>query len=106
MATRDGGPRLEAQLVRGVERCHLVALRERRVVRPGVDANATDGPAPLDDGGPLAELRRLDGGPRPGRTTADADEVEVEGAAHCPWFVTGPARARSYRNGCANPSPT
>src|SRR5229473_933831 len=48
----------------------------------GIDADPADTPALLDDGGPLAELRGLHGGPLARRTAPDADQVEVIGRAH------------------------
>src|SRR5262245_57688841 len=58
-------------------RDHGLAKRLARN-RPGVETHAADARTLLDDGGALAELRRLHGGPLARGTAADGDEVEVE----------------------------
>jgi hypothetical protein len=51
--------------------------------RPGVDGNAAHAQPVLDDQHALAELRRLDGGPPPGRPAADHNEFERLSFSHC-----------------------
>ena len=58
--------------------------------RAGLDADAADAPAPLDDRRPLPELRRLHRRALAGRPAARRDEVEVEGRTHRPRPAVNP----------------
>jgi hypothetical protein len=50
--------------------------------RAGGETGSTDGGSTLDQGNALAQLRRLNGAALACRTTANADEIVVEGVAH------------------------
>ena len=87
-----------ALLALGVERVGHVERAPRELVehgdaqglggdRAGVDRDAAEALAALDDGDALAELGGLDGGLLAARSRADDEEVEVHGASLTPRSV-------------------
>src|SRR5262249_46141727 len=76
------GPEVRPEMTRGFDAGGGIIPADRlakgfRRNRAGLDAHPPDAPLFFDDSDPLAELRSLNGGPLPGRSAADADEVDV-----------------------------
>ncbi len=71
IGTRRGGGEVQHCLAKGLARD-----------RAGGETGSPDRGSTLDEGNALAQLRRLNGAALARRTTANADEIVVEGVAH------------------------
>jgi hypothetical protein len=97
-----GGPRVEPGPRQSVALAREPGEGDHRLAQglardgAGVDADAAHGAALLDDGGAMAQLGGLNGGPLARRAAADADQVVLVGIAH---VVRQSARARIMPDG-------